>query len=537
MANNTASFNGSNGGGSQGNNSLSNSNSSLNFKGADPSTAVMNGNGSVVMNGSSSMTGDHLNGSQPKTLYVGNLDPSVSEELLIQIFSQMGQILGCKIIHEPASDPYAFVEFVDHNCAATALMTMNKRQCMGKELKVNWATSPGAGAGPKTDTSKHYHIFVGDLSPEIDTNQLKDAFAPFGEISDCRVLRDVQTLKSKGYGFVSFVKKNEAENAIQTMNGQWLGSRAIRTNWATRKPPTGNRSSIGSAMGSISDGYGGSHSSGGKNHTFDEIYQQSSPTNCTVYCGGILQGLSEELINKTFSPFGPIQEIRVFKEKGYAFVKFATKDAAAAAILSVHNTDIGGQVVKCSWGKESGDPSNQVAFAAAAANPLASLAASLASPYGPAAFPYQLGYYYPQGHYPPQLQGAQFAAALQQQAAVAAATGNSFTAATGHPYGNQFFSPQGPPGVNAFNQQVHPSAQQAALQMAAYQAAVNGAASQGHTGVQGGHPSNHHHANHHPTHGGNASGNHHPSHHQVLHGPPLQQQPLMGGYMQQYQAQ
>lgn len=99
---------------------------------------------------------------------------------------------------------------------------MNKRQCFGRELKVNWATS-GANA-PKMDTSKHYHIFVGDLSSDLDTPQLKDAFVPFGEISDCRVVRDPQTLKSKGYGFVSFVKKADAENAIQTMNGQWLGN-------------------------------------------------------------------------------------------------------------------------------------------------------------------------------------------------------------------------------------------------------------------------------------------------------------------------
>ena len=51
------------------------------------------------------------------------------------------------------------------------------------------------------------------------------------------MVRDPQTLKSKGYGFVSFTKKVEAENAIALMNGQWLGSRSIRTNWATRKPP------------------------------------------------------------------------------------------------------------------------------------------------------------------------------------------------------------------------------------------------------------------------------------------------------------
>lgn len=59
--------------------------------------------------------------------------------------------------------------------------------------------------------------------------------------------------------------------------------------------------------------------------TFDEVYNQSSPTNCTVYCGGVngaLSGaLTEEILQKTFSPFGTIQEIRVFKDKGYAFVR------------------------------------------------------------------------------------------------------------------------------------------------------------------------------------------------------------------------
>lgn len=60
--------------------------------------------------------------------------------------------------------------------------------------------------------------------------------------------------------------------------------------------------------------------------TFDEVYNQSSPTNCTVYCGGVngaLSGaLTEEILQKTFSPFGTIQEIRVFKDKGYAFVRW-----------------------------------------------------------------------------------------------------------------------------------------------------------------------------------------------------------------------
>ena len=141
------------------------------------------------------------------------------------------------------NDPYCFVEFAHHQAASAAITAMNKRLCMGKEMKVsfesfsscshfsasqvNWATSPGGT--PKQDTSLHHHIFIGDLSPEIDTETLRNAFAPFGEISDCRVVRDPATNKSKGYGFVSFVEKHCAQTSIEQMNGQWLGSRYSST--------------------------------------------------------------------------------------------------------------------------------------------------------------------------------------------------------------------------------------------------------------------------------------------------------------------
>ncbi|EFA06678.1 nucleolysin TIAR [Tribolium castaneum] len=313
--------------------------------------------------------------SHPKTLYVGNLDPSVSEDLLCTLFSQIGPVKGCKIIREPGNDPYAFVEFTNHQSASTALAAMNKRLFLDKEMKVNWATSPGNQ--PKQDTSNHHHIFVGDLSPEIETETLREAFAPFGEISNCRIVRDPQTLKSKGYAFVSFVKKAEAENAIQAMNGQWLGSRSIRTNWSTRKPPPPKTEKAAQRA---------------KQPTFDEVYNQSSPTNCTVYCGGFTTGLTEDLMQKTFSQFGVIQDIRVFKDKGYAFIKFATKESATHAIETIHNTEINGQMVKCFWGKENGgmgaDPGAAMTSGGAAVAP------------GAQAQPYSYGYggYWYQGY-------------------------------------------------------------------------------------------------------------------------------------------
>lgn len=70
--------------------------------------------------------------------------------------------------------------------------------------------------------------------------------------------------------------------------------------------------------------------------TFDEVYNQSSPTNCTVYCGGLTNGLTEELMQKTFSPFGSIQEIRVFKDKGYAFVRWLSQNLLNHLNYNIH---------------------------------------------------------------------------------------------------------------------------------------------------------------------------------------------------------
>ncbi|KAI2809273.1 hypothetical protein RDWZM_003399 [Blomia tropicalis] len=367
-----------------------------------------------------SQTGFASDNAHPRTLYVGNLDPSINDDFMHTLFAPFGRISGLKLINDNLSDPYCFIEYEDHSSAANAILTMNKRVCLDREIKVNWATSPGF-TGPKQDTSKHFHIFVGDLSPEIETQQLREAFTPFGEISDCRVVRDPHTLKSKGYGFVSFIKKQDAECAISNMNGQWLGSRMIRTNWASRKPPTvRNETQIGPNV------------TGNRHLNYDEVYTQSSVTNCTVYCGGIVNGLCEEVIQKAFARFGVIQEIRVFKDKGYAFIKFASKEAATNAIFSMHNQEVLGQIVKCSWGKETIEPN----MAAAAVAAQAQIAQGIGSP--SMIYPYQqLSYWYPQAFSATGLQppGQPFAVQAGMQ----------------YPYNQYFAQPPPPQSASPFN--------------------------------------------------------------------------------------
>ncbi|VDN07946.1 unnamed protein product [Thelazia callipaeda] len=271
---------------------------------------------------------------QPRTVYVGNLDSSITEDFITTLFGQIGAVTKTKVIFEGTNDPYAFVEFADHYTAAQALQAMNKRVLLEKEMKVNWATEPGSQT--KVDTSKHFHVFVGDLSPEVDNKALKDAFAPFGEVSDAKVIRDATTLKSKGYGFVSYPKREEAERAIEQMNGQWLGRRTIRTNWATRKP-----TSTGAGDGQY----------GRTELNYEDVYNQTGPDNTSVYVGNVNSNANDEDLRAAFDKFGRILEVRIFKSQGYAFVRFDKKDSACNAICKMNGQELCGQNIKCSWGR------------------------------------------------------------------------------------------------------------------------------------------------------------------------------------------
>ena len=104
----------------------------------------------------------------------------------------------------------------------------------------DFSVSSGSGAPPvvrelSENRAGRYHVFVGDLSPEVDDYVLKKAFSAFGTMSDARVMWDGNSGKSRGYGFLAFVDKTDAEQAIMIMNGKRLGSRKIRVNWTNQE--------------------------------------------------------------------------------------------------------------------------------------------------------------------------------------------------------------------------------------------------------------------------------------------------------------
>ena len=61
-------------------------------------------------------------------------------------------------------------------------------------------------------------IFVGNLSHEVDEQELTTLFAEHGSVSNVRIVRDISNQMSRGFGFVEMVRKVEAKKAVKTLN-------------------------------------------------------------------------------------------------------------------------------------------------------------------------------------------------------------------------------------------------------------------------------------------------------------------------------
>ncbi len=80
-------------------------------------------------------------------------------------------------------------------------------------------STPTSSVGEHSRSSSN-GIFVYHLPVEINEIHLTHLFAPFGTITHTSIARDTQTHRSRGFGFVHFQRQDEAQKAIDKMNGQ-----------------------------------------------------------------------------------------------------------------------------------------------------------------------------------------------------------------------------------------------------------------------------------------------------------------------------
>jgi cold-inducible RNA-binding protein len=106
-------------------------------------------------------------------------------------------------------------------------------------------------------------LFVGNLSFNTTENDLQDTFAAHGTVVETNLMMDRMSGRPRGFAFVTMSTQEEAEKAIQALNGAQLDGRALTVNAAKPRedrPPGGGG---GGSRGGGGGGYGGGGGGGG----------------------------------------------------------------------------------------------------------------------------------------------------------------------------------------------------------------------------------------------------------------------------------
>ena len=105
-------------------------------------------------------------------------------------------------------------------------------------------------------------LYVGNLPYSVSDSDLQQMFEAHGTVTSAQVIMDRDTGRSKGFGFVEMSSDQEAQAAVEAMNGKDINGRPLTVNEARPKPEGGGRGGRG-GYGGGGGGYGGGGGRGG----------------------------------------------------------------------------------------------------------------------------------------------------------------------------------------------------------------------------------------------------------------------------------
>uniref|UniRef100_A0A3P9BDW3 Polyadenylate-binding protein n=1 Tax=Maylandia zebra TaxID=106582 RepID=A0A3P9BDW3_9CICH len=259
-------------------------------------------------------------------VFIKNLDKSIDNKALYDTFSAFGNILSCKVVcDENGSKGYAFVHFETQDAADRAIekmngMLLNDRKVFVGRFKSRKEREAELGAKAKEFTN----VYIKNFGDDMDDERLKEIFDKYGKTLSVKVMTDPSG-KSRGFGFVSYEKHEDANKAVEEMNGTELNGKTVFVGRAQKKMER----------------------QGELKRKFEQLKQEriSRYQGVNLYIKNLDDTIDDEKLRKEFSPFGSITSAKVMLEegrsKGFGFVCFSSPEEATKAVTEMNGRIVG----------------------------------------------------------------------------------------------------------------------------------------------------------------------------------------------------
>jgi len=256
-----------------------------------------------------------MNQFQSSSLYIGDIDPDVTEANLFEIFNAIGPVASirvCRDLITRRSLGYAYVNFHNVQDAEKAIEEKNNGLIKDRPCRIMWTQRD-----PSLRKSGKGNIFIKNLDASIDHKTLHDTFAQFGQILSCKIELD-EKQQSKGYGYIQFATQEAAEKSMQMVNGMMLNGKKVFVGpFVTKK---------------------------------ERLVANSSKKFTNIFVKNLPDGYTVDQLKELFAPFGPVSSAAIAgvesgQPKGFGFINFETPESAEAAVEGIHNTELDGKTL------------------------------------------------------------------------------------------------------------------------------------------------------------------------------------------------
>ncbi|EOY26974.1 Poly(A) binding protein 6, putative isoform 3 [Theobroma cacao] len=256
------------------------------------------------------VAGGAWNPLQRASLYVGDLDPDVTELDLFRIFSTVAPIVSlrlCRCLRTGKSLRYGYINFFSDAHASKALACLNHTDLKGKPVRIMWSHRD-----PFPRKIGLANLFVKNLDPTVTSARLEGIFCRFGTILSCKVAEE--NGKSKGFGFVQFDSEESAKAAITALHGTMLEGKKLYVSKFVKKSE---------------------RTAAAEEEKFTNLYVKN-----------LVDGMTEDLLEEMFSRYGKVCSVVVMKDgkgssRGFGFVNFQSPDDAKKALEAMNGVQLG----------------------------------------------------------------------------------------------------------------------------------------------------------------------------------------------------
>lgn len=171
-------------------------------------------------------------------IFLKNLHRSIDSLSLGDTFTAFGNILSCKVVSDEkgVSKGYGFVHFETQEAAEKAIektngMLLNDRKAFVGHFKSRKERGAELGA---CVNNKFTNVYVKNFGEDMSEEKLREIFCEFGPILSVRLMEDERG-RSKGFGFASYKRPEDAQRAVDELNGKKLNGKILYVGRAQKK--------------------------------------------------------------------------------------------------------------------------------------------------------------------------------------------------------------------------------------------------------------------------------------------------------------